>query len=497
MIASTMLNMNQQENPEIEKLARHIAVYYQASSAVLRSRLFMGFMLICTFLAAVFAATGNGALCLAALALAASTWLIYFVINGVAGQSYVAGRVGRFILGLRIGDKMLVLVGMALLAGVVIVFNLMWVCIAAAILALGAHLTIDRVVKNERQRPIEQIEQILKDLRREGTDDVVLRQIICEQGDSQWELLFEELFGYKAKIVARRKWGKDELGRLRPKDRPWRDAMVKWLELRMAAREETQVVDAIDDSSQKLPEPPQQAAMPQVIIASPPPLQASPPQPPQPGQVAAPQAQPGQVNPAQVNAPPPPPAQPTYNVQAAERERQREARDRSIFGSRPAWPLGFILGARIRFLIGSLLISGCLYWMHQNNLVPQQSIIEITQQLRETRKVENLDAKRQQITQQMDVRDKDTSELHFGNTSPEVTQWFNGYGPGVAGLLLIIGSLFRGAKISFFMYPAAAVAMFGQAMNLPTIGPIAPEYTSLVFGAALGVIGVMFGRVRM
>lgn len=470
---------------QIEKLARHIRVYQQSSSAVLRVRIYTGFVIVCAFLTAVLAATGNFILCIAAIALVAATWLIYFLINGVTGRSYVAGRVGRFLLGLRTGDKMLVLVGVALVIFMVMVFNLMWVCIAAAIFALGAHLTMDRVVENERRRPIEQIEQLLKEMHREGEDDRAIRQMMCEQGGADWEPLFEELFGYRAKIVARRKWGKDELGRPRRKDRPWRDALIQWMEVRMAAREEA----------------PAQAAAP--VAPAPPPEQAPPSPPPQPDQPAAPQvivaqapmqagappAPPGQ-------APPPPPQAPTYDQRAAERERVREKRDRSIFGARPAWPLGFILGARVRFLIGSLLVAACLAWMQQNDLVPQQQLLDMTREVRETRTVEDLDAKRGQIAAQMDLRDKQTTELQLGDASAEVTRWFNGYGPGVAGLILIMSSLFRGAKISFFVYPAGAVAMFGQSLALPTGGMIPEQYACLVAGAAIAVVGVLFGRVR-
>ncbi len=460
-----------------------------APAAVLRRRLYGGYLVFCAFLAAVFAAMGDIGLFAAAVALAVVTWLAYFIILGFVGRSYVARRVGRFVMGFKPGDWFLLLIGLALAAGMVYVFHLVVPCIFGVVFAVVALLTMDRVVATERRKPIEQAEQLLKDQRRQGTDDRTLRRMVCEHGGAVWEPFFEELFGYESKLAARQQWGYDELGRPRPADRPWRDAVVRWMEERPSEPSAAPVAAA---------EPVKEGEAPPTAIAAPSaeklpmPSGISEVSPAQPAESPAPiQAVPTEA--AQKGEPPPPDKPtPSYDEQAMERDRARRRREEGLFGTSPRGPIAWLLGPRLRFLVASGLIAGCLVWMHQNDLVEAEHLAKV----RQSQNLEEAKTVGGEAAQQADTRGKDIQPLKCDGLSPSITQWFNSYGPGVAGLILIFSTLFRGVKISLFMYPAAAVAMFGDAMGDPSIGSVAPEYTSIAAGGALAVVCVLFGRVR-
>ncbi len=79
---------------------------------------------------------------------------------------------------------------------------------------------------------------------------------------------------------------------------------------------------------------------------------------------------------------------------------------------------------------------------------------------------------------------------------PTVTNLFHDFGPGVAGLILLISSLYRGVKMSLFAVPGAALGLLGPRLGLPAIGPVEAPLAGMASGAALLVLGLLFGGSR-
>ena len=78
---------------------------------------------------------------------------------------------------------------------------------------------------------------MLLSLRLRGVSEEAIQQYICKFAGEQWEEVFEELFGYDAKLAARAKWGAGPKGP-RPKFAGWRDPLMRWIDERQRARHE-------------------------------------------------------------------------------------------------------------------------------------------------------------------------------------------------------------------------------------------------------------------
>jgi hypothetical protein len=141
--------------------------------------------------------------------------------------------------------------------------------------------------------------------------------------------------------------------------------------------------------------------------------------------------------------------------------------------------LNRFLGARMRFVLGACLTIGFVLWIQQNNVVSGTQL----RQVLENRQLDDLGSVR------LDVQR--TTPLKI----PIVGRFFNSLNAGLAGGLLLIGSLFRGWPMSVFLLPAAAIAMFGPALGLPGIATMGGAHaTSAALAIGLTLLGFLFGR---
>ena len=72
---------------------------------------------------------------------------------------------------------------------------------------------------------------------------------------------------------------------------------------------------------------------------------------------------------------------------------------------------------------------------------------------------------------------------------------------GLAGLILIVSSFFRGWLMGLFVVSAAALALFGRTAGIPPfrvpiLGTIRPSDSSLSLSVVLAALGLLFGRSR-
>lgn len=158
--------------------------------------------------------------------------------------------------------------------------------------------------------------------------------------------------------------------------------------------------------------------------------------------------------------PPPPPMQDTIN----------------------GW-LDAVAGPRLRFLAGCVLVIGCVLWIQQNKVISGSELREAAASAIESREAGAL----------QDV------QLDFSETKPLsvpiVGRYFDSLNAGLAGLMLLFTSLFRGWKISVFLLPAAVIALLGPSLGVPGIDVIGGAYvSSAAIAIGLAVVGVLFAR---
>lgn len=144
--------------------------------------------------------------------------------------------------------------------------------------------------------------------------------------------------------------------------------------------------------------------------------------------------------------------------------------------------LGFILSAKVRFLLGGLLIVGCGLRVKQNRVV---SVSEIR----------NAAAQAVQHGSVADVPHEWVSETGRPLELPFVGWIFDSFNPGLAEVLLVVSSLFRGWKMSLFMLPAAAIIVLGPKLGIPGIDTLGGAHaTGIVIGLVVAGAGLILGR---
>jgi len=90
-----------------------------------------------------------------------------------------------------------------------------------------------------------------------------------------------------------------------------------------------------------------------------------------------------------------------------------------------------------------------------------------------------------------------TRQLEVKGLSPEVTRRIDGFGLGVAGLILILSASFRGVRFAAFAVPGALVAALGPHLIEPGARPLGPtSLMAMMIGGGLFALGVVFGRTR-
>ncbi len=472
-------------------LEEAVSQFNGSSVAGLRRKAMMAYLALCAAATLYGIFSGAWATVGIGVGLAVLTTLCYFVLTGITQKTYLFARARQFVLGASIGDWLMGVIGVLILLALLFFFGWLWwwigVAVIAAAIAVGFHSTIDRKVSIERSFPVNQMQEMLKSMRLKGLDEDALRQFVCKYAGENWEPLFEALFNYEGKLNARERWGKGNHGRLRKKFRAWRDPLIEWMDARQEQRKarkeqkhlaklERKALQAKGASDADAKKQADRAAETMVHKAA---------------AIRAVELDDATI--ATSDAPPPKPAATgqTFNqmlMEDAEDRAERKDAERGDAVSAPRGIINFFIGARARFIVGALLIAGCMLWMHQNGLMSGK---EMTAQVKTAE-----DAKAVAAGYWQRLSGEGTAALNFPLLPDSIRQWFNSITAGIAGLVLVIFAPFRGVKMSLFMIPAAAVILLGERLGLPKVGPIAADYTALAAGGVLLVLALLFGRRR-
>lgn len=447
----------------------------------IRSLALTGFFAGCAALAALFLFILWWRVASFFFALGAFTALSYFVVHGTGQRTYLFRRARDLLFTTSWLDLIKLAVGVLLLALVLFLLGLLWVWLLAAFLgvglALGVYYGLDKRIAAQRAQPLEKVERMLKTLRLRGLSEEALQEFVSQYAGERWEELFEALFGYEAKIAARAKL----VGRSLPKFAAWRDPLVRWIDATQKARQEAREREHLQKVEQKGLEAQGVSAgeararaeqMAEAMVQKAAELKEA-----APAALTEPTVAPQQGT--RIDVEDRPKKAPPQRVMVQD---LFQVADAPRPASRPAMRMGPLLAAPFgggpRFLIGSVLLVISLGWMYANNLLPSST---------------NFDAKETYTA--IWTRMKETKPLAVPGVPEVVLKALCGVGALAAGFVLVVSSLWYSWRMGVLQYLAAAVFLAGPVSGyLPEVGPLSSLEVSLMAGAAISLVGFLFGR---
>ena len=226
---------------QVTTLQNGARAFRNVPSARLRPLCLAGGVAFCALAALISLLVGVWFTAGAFVGLLVVTHLAYFVVHGVNTRAHLFLKAREFVLGCSWVDGVKAGIMLVLFALVVYLLGLFlaWllVCVIAVGLAFLPYFLLDRPIIQQRQGALADVEKMLMSLRLRGVSEEAIQQYVCKFAGEQWEEVFEELFGYDAKLAARGKWGAGPKGP-RPKFAGWRDPLVRWIDGRQRARHE-------------------------------------------------------------------------------------------------------------------------------------------------------------------------------------------------------------------------------------------------------------------
>jgi hypothetical protein len=442
------------------------------------------------------------------------------------------------VFGSGLGDWVLWSLGAIGILAILIVFKQLvpWLIVAglAAVVAIAFHFVVDRALRRERQAPISSIESMLKSMRLRGLDENSIRQFVCRYSGKRWEEFYETMFGYEAKLVARRIWGPTERGRERPKFGAWRDPILRSIEGRLAmhrelrerrllARVEVKALRAKgirEDVARKQANRNARALVNRAEkLRSTSSLRAA--QTVGPSTALEREGPPGTVVvnrdvmlegaiAAILRSGSMAEAGLTSGKHAPEGDEEHERLHESWFKRRYGTPIDLICSPVIRVILAIIVLGTFTLWFNQNSRAARQEALDLANRRRTfdvTAQVS--DIRGQIVDTAKDV--KETGERIASNTRnrplklfPDAWETanayaaaFGGWNAGLAGLLLLLSAFFNGRMMSLIVILSAAIAMVGHHLTwqISMVGSIEP-WMSATAGVLLWVFAVMFFRDR-
>jgi hypothetical protein len=421
------------------------------------------------------------------LGLGVMTVLAYFVVNGLARRTELFTKVRALVLESR-GDWLVGAAVLILAATVLVVFHLHWAYLGFAILgviaALALHFEFDRRVEAEQRGAVDEARALLKALRLQGVGEETLRRFVRNAAGDEWEAFFEALFGFEAAQAAREPSDRGLSRLIRQRSVPWRDWVNSWVEARLDARRQAREqlrLQAIEERGlvaegvNLLTARRKSRRIAEAMVA-----------------VAAELRAATQASDTTVAAGAPPSMARAIHQAVETPEHVLVEREHGLIRPETFWVWELLFGPRARFLLGSALLVGFLLWVDQNGIVTGAQIKQAA-----ARAVEHSDPLEVLRDTKIDVRiPAQTKPLHLPFLPRPVSNLFQGWGAGAAGLILIVSALIPGPRMALFALPGAAIALFGPQVGVPALGPLDPATASMAIGAGVASLGIVFGRSR-
>ncbi|MCA9155548.1 MAG: hypothetical protein KDA38_12205, partial [Planctomycetales bacterium] len=469
----------------VATLETAVAEFHQSPAAKFRGLLATAFVGGC-FGVALLALFWSFKISSGFLVMAVAATFGYFAITGVRERTTLFDKLRAWLFTARWSDWAVGLCGALLLLVIAWVGDCLiaWTvfAIVGVAMAAGFHLTIDAMVWRQQQPAIDRVESMLKSLRLRGLDEVKLREFVAQYGGANWEGLFEAIFGYEAKLTARETITS---GRRR-KFRAWRDPLIRGIDARLAAHRaarEQRHLQKVEQASLRAKGVDPAAAREQAEQLA-----------------AAMVEQASEVRRAPVSAAPAAvdpklaAAQKRARIKAMLADARSGKYSRHSRSSVLARTFGLAFSGKVRFLLGCLLLGGCVLWMKQNGWLSAEEVTSATMQAVRDRNLTEVTAVADGVVSDLATQQTDSSK---SLALPLVGRLFDSFNPGVAGLLLIALSIFRGWRMSLFALPAAAIMVLGPSLGIPGVEALGGSHTtSLALGGAIGAVGLLLGRTE-
>jgi serine/threonine protein kinase len=449
----------------------------------------------------------------AVLGLMVLTPVFYEVMIGITRRTHVFTRVRQLAFGARIVDWFKFGAMAFSVVAVLWIFGLLWVWIVVAVAAVGIAgafaFGLDVAVRRERKPEVDRVQAMLRAMRLKGLEEERLRQFVCKYAENQWEEFYEALFGYESKMHARALWGRGEAGQERKKFGAWRDGIVRWAEGRIARRKverEERLLERLEEkrlrskgaSESEAKRKAKEAA--EWIVGQAASVKeekwrrvAETVAAPGHGAAAAPVPGKGKLGLAFGHEPT------EAEMAAAKRERARVSASRTFGGG-----VGMmLLGPQVRLGLGVLAIFVCLLWLNQNHALNAERVRGIVLESFEGgyakiadpwkgRKVAAAAEGERVIPRKMEALWVPGVSARL--TAEQQEKLLNRLTWGIAGILLVISSLWRGVRMSFLILPAVVGVIAGELLGVPGVMGFAVWQVASLAGVVLALGAYWFGR---
>lgn len=452
--------------------------FYESPMAAKRPWIFGGLLLLGLVAAIAAASIGQWLLLGGLLGVLCMTPLAYFVLRGLREQDYLFEQTRELVCTNRWSDWITWSMGVVVFVAVLVVTGLWWIWLVAALLAVGIAWAllqfVDGSVATQRGWALSKARQMLRDLRLQGLEENELRSFVARFSDYHWEEFFEKLFGYEAKLAARKQFRRSEDGRLRPRFAGWRDPVIEWMQARIEARREARQQRHLARLEQQRYEAEgldQKAARQRAEHLAQNFVRRA-------GQCrmtlaeASMKARAG--NPEAVRQ------KRALMLEMLEAARTGQIDDDGGPTGWRAWGVKLLQGAfgeRTRFVTGCLLLIACAIWVHQNGMIQVPAA-----------------AAWNEPGLASEIRfdfDKQTVPLMLPGLPRWTAQLFDSFNPAVAGLILILSSLIRGLRIAIFAFPATVFVLTAHHLGMPSLVPgVASNVSSMILGTGMAVFGI-------
>lgn len=434
------------------------------------------------------------------------TPLTYQLVVGVRQKTTLFIRTRQFLLGLRISDCLTAAGGLVITVLLLFLLGQLWlwlgVIAAAIVLGVVFHVGVDGVVAAEREEPLLEAERLIREMRVKGVDEDGIRGFIAKFSGHRWEEFYEALFGYDAKMQARRLFGKGDRGKDRKRFAIWRDWIIAALDRRLEERKterERALLARIEREAFEAKGLEGHAAARQANLAAAAVVTGArnirkQSQSMRLAETLAPTAAPAttftRLDWVDSDAP---------HVSESLEGWERQGYLKRRFGG----PLDILLGRRVRFLLAALILLGAAQWIRINGTEAMgKSFSQVTQTLAEapTQIKDKLDTAIDKgappKTETSGPSEEETTSLKPLDI-PGVPQWIcdavGSWNGVLAGVLLLLSVVIYGHTMSVGVILGAAIILFGNRYTLPVVGDVR-HWMSAAAGGGLALLAMLFLR---
>lgn len=326
--------------------------------------------------------------------------------------------------------------------------------ILGSIAGAAYHFAVRVPLHKSRQATLHDAEKFVRDLRIEGIDEDRLRDFAARYSGRAWKPLFEAVFGYDATVHARELLLVDPVTKSLAGGRTIRD----WLCAKLQAKTEE---NQLTRDHKRLATLEEKGLKSEGLTDAEAKERA--------WQMASAMIDAAKLTPATANQALDPKAE-------ADLRRNRmkamlaDARSGKYSKKRDKLaPLRFALSGKMRLLAGSVLLAMFGFWAYRTGIVSQETIEKIQQTA---------------ASGSIDVQAMQSMQQELQNTALPSLLGTSGFAVGIAGLLMAGSAFISGWKMSLFAIPAVFIAIFGNSLGIPNIGPV-PSWAVACAGAFL------------